>query len=130
MNPIAIATPTLSQPPDPQSGGAEREPLFTARGLTKIYPSGETEIRALDGLDLDLYRGELIENGGDRLTVLHILRVLGARPTIGLARPFAELRAAKGEVWFQAEFPACAAGVAVPKKSALIIRLRESLRRT
>ena len=37
----------------------ERE-VVVARELTKIYPSGETEIRALDGVDLDLFEGELI----------------------------------------------------------------------
>jgi hypothetical protein len=38
----------------------ERDPLFVGRGLTKIYPSGELEIRALDGVDLDLFEGELV----------------------------------------------------------------------
>ena len=39
---------------------AESTPLFRARGITKIYhPGTETEVRALDGVDLDLYEGEL-----------------------------------------------------------------------
>ena len=86
MNPIATATPTLSQPPSPPPGGTAREPLFTARGLTKIYPSGETEIRALDGIDLDLYRGELIvllgASGSGKSTLLNILGGLDT-PTDG-----------------------------------------------
>jgi ABC-type lipoprotein export system ATPase subunit len=31
----------------------------SARGLTKIYGGG-TEIRALDGVDLDIHRGEFV----------------------------------------------------------------------
>ncbi len=86
MNPVTTITPTLSQPPSPPSGGAGREPLFTARGLTKIYPSGDSEIRALDGVDLDLYRGELIvllgASGSGKSTLLNILGGLDT-PTDG-----------------------------------------------
>ncbi len=61
-------------------------PLFTARGLTKIYPSGETEIRALDGVDLQLYPGELIvllgASGSGKSTLLNILGGLDT-PTDG-----------------------------------------------
>jgi hypothetical protein len=31
-----------------------------ASGVTKIYPMGEVEVRALRGVDADLYRGELM----------------------------------------------------------------------
>jgi len=82
VNPAATATPI----PHPPAGNPAREPLFSARGLTKIYPSGETEIRALDGLDLDLYRGELIvllgASGSGKSTLLNILGGLDT-PTTG-----------------------------------------------
>ncbi len=82
----SAAVPTLSQPPAASSGGERREPLFTARGLTKVYPSGATEIRALDGLDLDLYRGELIvllgASGSGKSTLLNLLGGLDT-PTAG-----------------------------------------------
>ncbi len=82
VNPATIVTPPLG----PASGATRREPLFTARGLTKIYPSGETEIRALDGVDLDLYRGELIvllgASGSGKSTLLNILGGLDT-PTAG-----------------------------------------------
>src|SRR6266853_2784535 len=64
-------------PPHAVQSGPERDPLFRARELTKIYPSGESEIRALDGVDLDLYESELIvllgASGSGKSTLLNIL---------------------------------------------------------
>ena len=39
---------------------ADRHATLRARGLTKIYGSGEVEVRALSEVDLDLYAGELV----------------------------------------------------------------------
>ena len=36
------------------------EPVFRARGLTKVYRMGDVEVQALRGVDLDLYEGELV----------------------------------------------------------------------
>jgi ABC-type glutathione transport system ATPase component len=36
------------------------EPVFRARGLTKIYRMGDVEVQALRGVDLDLFEGELV----------------------------------------------------------------------
>ncbi len=72
--------------PGPQEGSG-REPIFTARDLCKVYPSGEMEIRALDGLDLDLFAGELIvllgASGSGKSTLLNHLGGLDV-PTSGL----------------------------------------------
>ncbi|HRJ72100.1 MAG TPA: ABC transporter ATP-binding protein [Terrimicrobiaceae bacterium] len=58
-------------------GDRAAEPVFSGRGLTKVYPSGETEIRALDGVDFDLYRGEMIillgASGSGKSTLLNNL---------------------------------------------------------
>src|SRR5688500_303254 len=60
--------------------------VFYARGLTKVYGSGETEVRALDGVDLDLYAGELIvllgPSGSGKTTLLNQLGGLDV-PTSG-----------------------------------------------
>jgi putative ABC transport system ATP-binding protein len=37
-----------------------REPVFTARGLVKVYRMGEVEVQALRGVDLDLFDGEFV----------------------------------------------------------------------
>jgi len=64
---------------------AER-PTLVAHGLTKIYRSGEVEVRALDGADFTLYEGELAvllgPSGSGKSTLLNILGGLDT-PTAG-----------------------------------------------
>jgi putative ABC transport system permease protein len=66
--------------------GQENTVTLSARGLTKIYQSGEVEIAALDGIDLDLYAGEMVvllgASGSGKSTLLNILGGLDA-PTRG-----------------------------------------------
>ena len=51
--------------------------VFTARGLTKVYRTGDVTVEALRSLDLDLYRGELLvllgASGSGKSTLLNIL---------------------------------------------------------
>ncbi len=65
------------------------EAVFTARGLTKVYRSGEVEVHALRGADIDLYSGEvsvmLGPSGSGKSTLLNILGGLD-RPTAGTVR--------------------------------------------
>ena len=74
-----IASPTLPAP-------SRREPVFEARGLTKVYSLGETEVTALRSVDLELYRGEFVvilgPSGSGKSTLLNILGGLDA-PTSG-----------------------------------------------
>ena len=55
----------------------ERDPLFRARDLTKVYSTGDVEVRALNGVDLDLFVGELVvllgPSGSGKSTLLNIL---------------------------------------------------------
>src|SRR6516164_7220584 len=53
------------------------EKVFTARALTKTYASGEVEVRALRGLDLDVWTGEVVvllgPSGSGKSTLLNIM---------------------------------------------------------
>ncbi len=62
------------------------EQVFRVRDLTKVYGTGTTEVRALDGVDLDLFAGELIvllgPSGSGKTTLLNQLGGLDI-PTSG-----------------------------------------------
>lgn len=63
--------------------------VFRVRDLTKIYGVGAAEVRALDGVDLDLYAGELVvllgPSGSGKTTLLNNLGGLDV-PTSGELR--------------------------------------------
>jgi putative ABC transport system ATP-binding protein len=52
-------------------------PVFTAQGLTKTYGMGETEVRALRGIDLEVMAGEVAvllgPSGSGKSTLLNIM---------------------------------------------------------
>ena len=66
-------------------------PVFRTRNLTRIFRMGEVEIRALRGVDLELYAGEFVvllgASGSGKSTLLNILGGLDA--------------ATSGEVWYR-----------------------------
>jgi putative ABC transport system ATP-binding protein len=65
------------------------EPVFEARGLTKVYHMGEVDVHALRGVDLDLFEHELVvllgPSGSGKSTLLNILGGLDV-PTSGTVR--------------------------------------------
>jgi putative ABC transport system ATP-binding protein len=69
--------------------GAEVEPVFRVRDLTKVYGMGAAEVHALAGVDLDLYAGELVvllgPSGSGKTTLLNNLGGLDV-PTSGQLR--------------------------------------------
>ena len=60
--------------------------ILTTKGLKKIYGSGENEVRALDGVEINVEKGEFIAivgtSGSGKSTLLHMLGGLD-RPTEG-----------------------------------------------
>jgi putative ABC transport system ATP-binding protein len=71
---------------DPPDFAPVPDPIATARGLTKVYGAGNTRVRALDGVDVDLARGELTAimgpSGSGKSTLMHCLAGLDS-PTAG-----------------------------------------------
>jgi len=62
------------------------EPVFEARGITRVYRMGEVEVHALRGVDMELLEGELAvllgPSGSGKSTLLNVLGGLDV-PTAG-----------------------------------------------
>jgi putative ABC transport system ATP-binding protein len=65
------------------------ESLVEIRGLRRCYGAGPAEVRALDGIDLDIARGEFLAvlgvSGSGKSTLLHLVGGLDT-PTAGTVR--------------------------------------------
>ncbi len=76
----------MSNAPARSVGTESREAVFQMRGVSKVYRMGEVEVNALSGIDLEIFRGELLvilgPSGGGKSTLLNILGGLDV-PTAG-----------------------------------------------
>ena len=65
------------------------EPLLSLRGVSRVYASGDSQVRALDGVDLEIAAGEFVaimgQSGSGKSTLLNVLGCLD-RPTAGTYR--------------------------------------------
>ena len=65
---------------------AATAPVILARGLSKVYEMGETEVHALCSVDFTVERGEFVaivgQSGSGKSTLMHILGCLDT-PTAG-----------------------------------------------
>src|SRR5688500_13186958 len=73
----AVTAPRSTLVAEHPLGQDRRERVFLARGLTKLYHTGDVVVEALRSLDLELYRGELLvllgASGSGKSTLLNIL---------------------------------------------------------
>lgn len=64
----------------------DRAPLIELRNIYKIYQMGSTEVRANDGISLNIYRGEFVaivgKSGSGKSTLMNIIGALDV-PTEG-----------------------------------------------
>jgi putative ABC transport system ATP-binding protein len=71
------------------AGAGRATPLIRLRGVTKVYGSGQAEVRALRGVDLDIDEGEFVAimgpSGSGKSTAMNILGCLDT-PTAGAYR--------------------------------------------
>ncbi len=69
-----------------EAAGKEKEPLISLRGIHKIYYMGDEEVRANDGIDLEIREGEFVaivgKSGSGKSTLMNIIGALDV-PTDG-----------------------------------------------
>jgi len=68
------------------SAMTESRPIISCRNLSKVYRMGEQEVRALDGVDLDIHEGEFVAimgpSGSGKSSLMNLIGALD-RPTSG-----------------------------------------------
>lgn len=82
-------TDVQTAPQADASGASGSEIILDARGLTRVFGAGRAAVRAVDGIDLSVHRGELVlimgPSGSGKTTLLTMIGGL-LRPTSGTVR--------------------------------------------
>lgn len=67
----------MMSPAVPPTGPADGTPAIVAQGLVRTYGTGDSAVRALDGVDVEIARGEFTAimgpSGSGKSTLLHVL---------------------------------------------------------
>ena len=73
----ALAALTIEEQGFTVSAGEKKEVLISLRGIVKDFPSGDSVVRVLKGIDLDIYRNEFVvilgESGCGKSTLVNII---------------------------------------------------------
>lgn len=71
---------------DVSGNGRNNKPVITIRDMTKVYQMGEHQVRALNGVSLDIYEGDFVSimgpSGSGKSTLMNMLGALD-QPTSG-----------------------------------------------
>ncbi len=69
--------------------GSDGKPVIEIRGLQKVFAHGDTEVAALENIDIDIHQGEFVclmgPSGSGKSTLLHLIAGLD-NPTGGQCR--------------------------------------------
>lgn len=105
---IPTTPPTTTAAPTTAPGAPSSQVIVSLRGVTKVYGSGDTQVRALDGVDVDFMSGQFTAimgpSGSGKSTMLHVLAGLDTPP-----RGPSPSRARTSPVSATTTSPACAA---------------------
>ncbi len=73
----ALAALTIDEKGLEVNAGDKKDVLISLRGVTKEFPSGDSVIQVLKGIDLDIYKGEFLvilgESGCGKSTLVNII---------------------------------------------------------